>query len=148
MTRYEDNGHRAPIGDADYRALAEFRARIRRFLHFSEDLARRSGVEPAQYQLMLAIKGTPEDRPPTISYLCNALQIRHHSAVELVNRTEARALVARFREAPDRRLVFVRLTEDGDRALAALAAHHLAELRTAGPALVRALESILAHHNV
>ena len=128
---------------ADYEALAEFRAHIRRYLHFSEDLVRRSGVEPAQYQLMLAIKGAPPDRQTTISYLCDVLRVRHHSAVELVNRTEKRALVSRSREAPDRRLVFVRLTPEGERLLDELAAHHLAELRTAGPELVQALEAVL-----
>jgi DNA-binding MarR family transcriptional regulator len=146
--RQDEQDTDGAIGDSDYRALAEFRARIRRFLHFSEDLARRNGVEPAQYQLLLAIKGAAEGRPPTISYLCETLQVRHHSAVELVNRTEARGLVARFREAPDRRLVYVRLTEDGERMLATLATTHLAELRTSGPALVRALESVLERHKV
>jgi DNA-binding MarR family transcriptional regulator len=148
MNAHDDNGKTATIGDGDYRSLAEFRVQIRRYLHFSEDLARRSGVEPAQYQLMLAVKGTPEGRAPTISYLCEALQIRHHSAVELVNRTEARGFVARFREAPDRRLVFVRLTESGEHLLGTLATHHLSELRTAGPTLVRSLESILEKHRV
>jgi len=144
----DDGGRREPITDADFRAMAEFRARIRRFLHFSEDLARKTGVEPAQYQLLLAVKGAPPDRQPTISYLCETLQVRHHSAVELVNRTEARGLVARFREAPDRRLVYVRLTDAGDRALAALASQHLDELRTSGPTLVRALEAILERSKV
>lgn len=146
--RDDGTGSDQAIGDEDYRALAEFRARIRRFLHFSEDLARRTGVEPAQYQLLLAIKGAPEGRAPTISFLCDTLQVRHHSAVELVNRTEARGLVARFREAPDRRLVYVRLTDLGESTLATLASPHLAELRTSGPALVRALESILDRHHV
>jgi DNA-binding MarR family transcriptional regulator len=148
MTTAHDDSQTASIGDGDYQSLAAFRVQIRRYLHFSEDLARRSGVEPAQYQLMLAVKGTPESRVPTISYLCEALQIRHHSAVELVNRTEARGFVARFREAPDRRLVFVRLTQSGEHLLSTLAAHHLSELRTAGPTLVRSLESILERHRV
>jgi DNA-binding MarR family transcriptional regulator len=144
----DDLAGRDRISDGDYRAMAEFRARIRRFLHFSEDLARRTGVEPAQYQLLLAVKGAPEGRAPTISYLCETLQVRHHSAVELVNRTEARGLVARFREAPDRRLVYVRLTDVGERALSTLASSHLNELRTSGPTLVRALEAILERSKV
>jgi DNA-binding MarR family transcriptional regulator len=135
----------APVlPDSDYEALAQFRGQIRRYLHFSEDLVRRSGVEPAQYQLMLAIKGAPAGQQTTISYLCDVLRVRHHSAVELVNRTERRGLVSRSCEAPDRRLVFVRLTAEGERVIDELAAHHLAELRTAGPELVQALENILA----
>ena len=133
----------ASIGGPDYQALAQFRAQIRGYLHFSDELVRAASVEPAQYQLLLAIKGADEGHQTTISYLCGVLRVRHHSAVELVNRTERRGLVARFREAPDRRLVFVRLTPEGERLIDALAAHHLAELRTAGPALVRALETIL-----
>jgi hypothetical protein len=36
---------------ADYRALAEFRYQIRRFLRFSEDAARSAGIEPQHHQL-------------------------------------------------------------------------------------------------
>ena len=42
---------------ADYRALAEVRYQIRRFLRFSEDAARKAGVEPQHHQLVLAVKG-------------------------------------------------------------------------------------------
>ena len=44
---------------SDYQALAEFRYQIRRFLHFSEQVVKRAGLERGQYQLMLAIKGMP-----------------------------------------------------------------------------------------
>lgn len=143
MVRYQDGGAASAIDERGYRSLAEFRAQIRRYLRFSEEAARRAGVEPAQYQLMLAVKGAPGGRATTISYIGEVLQVRHHSAVELVNRTEARGLVERFREGPDRRLVFVRLTTAGDGLLGALAAHHMAELQTVGPVLVRALETII-----
>ena len=98
---------------------------------------------------MLAIRGAPASQQTTVSYLCDVLRVRHHSAVELVNRTEKRGLVSRSREAPDRRLVFVRLTPEGGRLLDDLAAHHLAELlRTAGPELVQALEAILTGRTI
>src|SRR5947209_3384263 len=44
----------------DYQALAEFRYQIRRFLRFSEQMARAAGIEPQQHQLLLAVKGLPE----------------------------------------------------------------------------------------
>jgi hypothetical protein len=39
------------LSAADYRALAEFRYQIRRFLRFSEEAARQAGLEPVQHQL-------------------------------------------------------------------------------------------------
>ena len=47
---------------AEYRALAEFRYQIRRFLHFSEEQVRSLGLEPQQHQLLLAIKGLPPEQ--------------------------------------------------------------------------------------
>ena len=143
MVRHQDPGPAEAVDQRGYRSLAEFRAQIRRYLRFSEEAARQAGVEPAQYQLMLAVKGAPSGRATTISYIGEALQVRHHSAVELVNRTEARGLVERFREGPDRRLVFVRVTPAGESLISGLASHHVQELQGAGPVLVRALEAIL-----
>jgi DNA-binding MarR family transcriptional regulator len=129
----------------DYQALAEFRYQIRRFLHFSEQAARLSELEPQQHQLLLAAKGFPGPRAdgPTIGYLAERLQIRHHSAVELVNRMEAASLVERSPSPRDRRQVIVHLTPQGDRLLKKLSAGHIRELRETGPALVAALQSLV-----
>jgi hypothetical protein len=53
----------------DYRALAEFRHQLRRFLMFSEEKARGAGVEPQQHQLLLALKGLSDGERPTIRVL-------------------------------------------------------------------------------
>jgi DNA-binding MarR family transcriptional regulator len=129
---------------ADYQALAEVRYQIRRFLHFSEGAARRAGLEPQQHQALLALKGLPPDRAATIGELAERLQLAHHSAVELVGRLEDRGLVQRTRSAADRRQVLVALTPQGDAVLRELSLQHRAELRSAGPALVRALNALLA----
>src|SRR5919206_1623843 len=97
---------------AEYRALAELRYQIRRFLRFSEREARRAGLEPRQHQALLALKGLPPDRLPTIGELAERLQVEHHSAVELVGRLVERGLVERTRAAADRRLVLLALTPD------------------------------------
>src|SRR5579862_3295158 len=81
----------------DYRAMAELRYQIRRFLRFSEEASRKEGLEPHQYQLMLAVKGLPEGVRPRISELAERLQIKHHSTVELVNRLETRGYLRRQR---------------------------------------------------
>lgn len=127
---------------ADYQALAEFRYQIREFLHFSEEAVQRAGMEKQQYQFMLAIKGMPEGVRPRIRELANRMQIQHHSAVELVNRMEAKGYVQRERGQDDRREVLVSLTPKGEQVLAELAGHHHEELRAAGPRLISALQRL------
>ena len=127
---------------SDYQALAEFRYQIRKFLHFSDEAVQAAGLEHAQYQLLLAIKGNPPGTRPRIRELAYRLQIRHHSAVELINRLESRGYVRRHRAADDRREVLLTLTPLGERTLGELALHHHEELRTTGPALVAALQGL------
>ncbi len=126
-----------------YRALAEFRYLIRRFQRFSEDAAREAGLIPQQHQLLLTIK-TADDDECTIGYVAERLLIQHHSAVELVARTEKRGYVVRRRGEQDRRQVFVRLTPEGEKALAALSSAHHRELQNAAPDLIHSLQEILA----
>ncbi len=128
----------------DYRALADFRHEIRRFLRFSENAARGAGLEPQQHQLLLALKGLPADKRPTISVLADRLQIQHHSAVELIDRLAKRGMVRRYRSRTDKRQVYVRLTESGEDVLRRLSLHHLQELKSAGPVLARVLAAAIA----
>lgn len=128
----------------DYRALAELRYQIRRFRRFSEQAARSAGIEPQQYQLLLALKGLPEGRKPTIGELAERLQIQHNSTVELINRLVEHDLVERQRDENDQRQVIITLTSRGEQILQHLALHHQKELQTVGPALLQALETILA----
>jgi DNA-binding MarR family transcriptional regulator len=132
---------------SDYQALAEFRYQIRRFLHFSEQAVKKAGLKRGQYQLMLAIKGIPAGVRPRIRELADRMEIRHHSAVELVNRLEAGGFVHRARAQEDRREVLLALTPKGERVLADLALHHHEELRSAGPELVAALRRIMREGN-
>jgi len=125
---------------ADYESLAEVRYQIRRFLHFSEQAARKAGLEPRQHQLMLALKGLPTGTRPRIGELAQRLQIQHHSAVELANRLAAGGYVRRHRGGEDRREVLLSLTPKGEKVLQELSLHHQAELRMRGPALVAALK--------
>jgi DNA-binding MarR family transcriptional regulator len=127
----------------DYCALGEFRYRIRRFLHFSEDAARQEGLEPQQHQLLLAVRSLERSEGPTIGELAEHLLIRHHSAVGLVDRMEERGLIERVRGPEDRRQVRVRLTAHGQEKLKQLSVIHREELRTSGPALVDALNELL-----
>ena len=127
----------------DYQALAEFRFQLRKFFHFSEQAARTANLEPRQYQLLLAIKGLPDERRPRIRDLADLLMVEHHSMVELVDRLVSGGYVRRVRGEKDRREVLVPLTVKGERVLQKLALSHHAELSSRGPALVTALERII-----
>jgi len=131
------------LSKSHYEDLAEFRYQIRRFQRFSEEAARNADLEPQQHQLLLAVKGSADDRL-TIGAIAERLQIQHHSAVELVARVEARGLVTRTQGEVDRRQVFVALTPAGGEALAALSSANRRELLTAAPELIRILQRITA----
>jgi DNA-binding MarR family transcriptional regulator len=133
----------ADLEVSEYRALAEFRARLRRFLQFSERAAREAGIEPQQHQLLLAIKGLPENARPTIRELAGRMLLKHHSTVELIDRLERRGAVVRTQNQDDAREVLIRLTRTGDAILRRLTLAHRQELETAGPELARALKAAI-----
>ena len=128
---------------AEYQALAQFRFLIRRYLNNSEKVARSVGLEPQQYMGMLALRGLPSDKEPTIRSLAERLQIQHHSAVELVDRMEKRGLFRRERSTKDRRQVHVFVTPRGEKLLSRLVRHRIAELRVSAPDLAHALQAVL-----
>jgi DNA-binding MarR family transcriptional regulator len=127
----------------DYVALSDFRHEIRRFLNFSEQAARRAGIEPRQHQALLAIRGLLPGQNATVGFLADRLQIEHHTAVELANRLQKNHLISRRRSQGDRREVMLRLTSRGERLLQSLTLLHRAELITAGPGLLRALGNVI-----
>ena len=88
---------------SDYRALADFRHQLRRFIAFSETAARGVGLEPRQHQVLLALRGLPEGVEPTVQVLAERLVLRHHTVVELLDRLEAEGLIRRGRAPEDRR---------------------------------------------
>jgi DNA-binding MarR family transcriptional regulator len=123
-------------------ALAEFRYRLRSFLHFSEQAAMTAGLQPQQHQLLLQVAGARADTAPTIAYAAERLGLRHNSVVELVNRSVEQGLLHRADDPADARRVLLRVTAKGERVLSRLATHHRNELEVMGPALLEALASI------
>jgi DNA-binding MarR family transcriptional regulator len=118
-----------------YARLLAVRTGLRRFQRWSEAQARAAGLTPAQHQLLLAIRGHADPRGPTISEVADYLLLRHHSVVGLVDRADAAGLITRTRDAADRRVVRLHLTDDGARRLETLSALHAAELERLGPQL-------------
>jgi DNA-binding MarR family transcriptional regulator len=130
------------LTDSEYEHLAELRHQLRRFLAFSEERARQARLEPKQHQLLLAVRALRQ--PPTIGALAERLVLKHHSAVELVDRLERRGLVRRMRSAADRRVAYVELTPRGRAVLERLTLAHRDELKRAGPDLLAALNTVLS----
>ena len=129
---------------AEYRALSEFRFLIRRYLTNGEKAVRSVGLAPQHYASLLAMRGMAPGERATIRGLAERLQIRHHSAVELVDRMEKRGLCRRERSKTDRRLVLLHVTPRGEKLLSRLVRHRIAELQETGPSLARALSALLA----
>lgn len=130
------------VSQEEYETLATFRYQLRRFLRFSEAAARRVGLTPQQHQALLAIKGFPERDYVTIGELAERLQIKHHSAVGLVDRLVAQELVTREAATEDRRQVYITLTARGTELLSELTVAHKEELRRMGVTLQKLLEQI------
>lgn len=131
-----------PLTKAHYVLLADFRHALRRFQHFSQEAARAAGVTPQQHQALLAIKGFPGRDYVSIGELAERLQLRHHSAVGLIDRLTRRGLALRAPAADDRRRVEVRLTRRGEALIRRLAAVHLREVRQLSPGLRNLLGSV------
>jgi len=131
------------ITTAEYQALAELRYRIRKFVGEGDAVARAAGLEPQQYLLLLALRGLPAGAEATISMLADRLALKHHSAVELIDRLESHGYVRRNRSRDDRRRVLVDLLPRGEKLLEQVARDRIGELRASGAALVNAISALL-----
>jgi len=121
--------------DAEYQRLLAFRNALRHFDQWSRKAAEEHGLTHAQHQLLLAIRGSRTEGGPSVGEIADALLVRHHTASELVDRTQSLGLLERARSAEDARRVQLRLTAEGERRLEELTAVHLEELQRLGPLL-------------
>jgi DNA-binding MarR family transcriptional regulator len=131
-----------PLSKLQYERLAAFRYALRQFIHFSEAAVQAVGITPQQHQALLAIMGFPGRDRVTVGELAERLQLRHHSAVGLVDRLAAEGLVARAPSAEDRRQVFVQLTSRGEQVLGRLSSAHSKQLKRIGPELNLMLQQL------
>jgi DNA-binding MarR family transcriptional regulator len=132
------------LSRTEYKALAEFRYQIRRYLRYMEEKARARGYNPQQYQLLLAIEGLPEQKIPTIKTVAERMQLNHNTTVGLVDRCERRGLLRRERAGRDRRVVTLVLTTAGKRMMQEQASASRAELQEIGPILFSSLRQLMS----
>lgn len=123
------------LSDEDYERLAMLRHGLRSFLHWSAEQAKQAGLTATQHQLLLAVRASHEDRGPTVSDIAAVLLIRHHSAVELVDRAQDAGLISRARDPDQQSMVRLQITERGAAKLRSLSEMHLRELAQLAPTM-------------
>ena len=142
-TTPEVPGVKRSLQSKDYAALGAFRYAMRKFLRVSKDVvAARAKLTPEQYEALLAIKSSSGANGMTVGEISERLQVKHHTAVSLLDRLEARKLATRKRAAADKRNVNVQLTKAGASLLARLAAIHHRELQQRSPEIIDALRRL------
>ena len=135
-----------PPEEPDFAALLSFRTALRRFNRWSEGQAQAVGLTHAQHQLLLAVKGHPDERGPTIGDAAEYLLLRHHSTVELVNRAQAGGFIERVKDSTDARVVRLKLTPHGEQCIEKLTQLHIAELRQLAPLLQHLVDEAALEH--
>jgi DNA-binding MarR family transcriptional regulator len=127
-----------PVDKLQLERLSLFRYELRRFLRFSEDVARESDVTVRQYLLMLHSQGFPGRDWASVGELAQRLQTQPHAAVMLVTRCEQMGLVERRANADDARVVEVHLTRKGRQCLQQIALKLELELAKLAAVITRA----------
>jgi DNA-binding MarR family transcriptional regulator len=98
--------------------IAEFRSRLRAFLRHNEQVARRVGLTPQRYELLLAIKGAPGgSQRLSFTALAQRIHLSRNSVTELCARAEETGLITRTPSSEDQRVVYLRLTREGEKLL-------------------------------
>ncbi len=102
----------------EFIALAGLRSALRVFMRQTEQMARRSGLTPQRHLLLLMIKGAPDgSERSTVTELSERLQLAQSTVTELVSRAEDAGLIEREQSASDGRVIYLRLTKEGERRL-------------------------------
>ena len=115
-TPRRDKGEPMPLERVIH--IAEFRAGLRTFVRRSERIAQRWQLTPQRYLLLLIVKGASDgSERVTFSEAAERMQLSKNTVTDLVSRAEEVGLVFREPSDHDQRVVYIRLTEEGERRL-------------------------------
>lgn len=120
----------SPPSTDELKALAEFRAILRKFLYINELTADQVGLTTQRFQALLAIWAfrQAQDRDMAVGELSDALLIKDHSTAELVTRLAASELILKSPDKVDKRKTLLRLAPEGERRMMDFARIHLRQL--------------------
>ena len=108
----------ASVPASEVARVADFRAALRAFLRKAERNARKSGLTPQRYLLLLMIKGAADgSEQSTVTELAERLQLAQSTVTELVRRAEETGLIDREQSDSDGRVTHLRLSAEGERRL-------------------------------
>jgi DNA-binding MarR family transcriptional regulator len=119
--------------------IRTWRASVQQFLHGSKAILKRHGVSTRAYHAMLEIWGAPKGDGLSIGHMADLIHLRHNSAVGVADQLCKKGLAVRKRDALDKRIVHVHLTDEGRMVLAGLVDDHLRELNKISTDLRRVL---------
>jgi DNA-binding MarR family transcriptional regulator len=105
-----------------------WRSSVQNFLHGSKAILKHHGVNTRAYHAMLEIWAAPDGKGLSIGPLANLIHVAHNSAVGVADQLCKKGLAVRKRDAADKRVVHLQLTDSGRIVLAALVDDHLREL--------------------
>lgn len=117
-----------------------------------EEAIKPAGISDAQYNMLRILRGAGQEGI-TCSEAGSRMLTHDPDVTRLLDRLEARGLVARARSSRDRRIILTRITDEGLRVLAELdpliARSHVQGLAHLGKArlrqLIRLLEAVREH---
>lgn len=121
--------------------MAQVRAELRAFAHFTEQVTSSAGLTPQQHQILLALRAS-DGGSLTIGELATTMLLKPHSISGMADRLAALGLVERVQAERDRRRVHLRLTKKAGDVLASLGEVHKAELRRIRPLLATLLSEL------
>jgi DNA-binding MarR family transcriptional regulator len=111
---------RPPPNLARYRQAGELRRALQDFTRETERVARQHGLTTERYQLLLFVKLAVRDGGgATVGELAEDLHLANSTVTQLVRRAENLGLIRRELSERDARIRYLRLTEEGERRLAA-----------------------------
>jgi DNA-binding MarR family transcriptional regulator len=105
---------------AQYEQAGELRRALQEFIRQTELVTRKHGLTTERYQLLLFIKlAARDDGGATVGELTNALHLANSTVTQLVRRAENLKLIRRELSDRDARIRYLKLTDEGERRLAA-----------------------------
>ena len=143
MKGYGDEGRLFLVGSVRYdEPRLSLTSNYLTYYQKDERVVANGNVNAEQYEALLAIKAFASPEGLTISQLSERLQIKHHSAVNIVDRLVERKLITRETAEVDRRRRHLGLTAKGEKFIEELAGVHRKEIRNRSAELIKALERL------